>query len=58
MIVNESSESFLHSCEGCGTTELLTAEQAFQAGWDFPPRSGAWGVVRPRTCSKCPMNAG
>lgn len=52
-----ASESFVHWCEVCRTEELLTSEEAFRDGWDFPPRSGAWGVVSPRTCGKCPMTA-
>lgn len=44
-----------HWCEVCGATERLTAEAAFHAGWDFPPRMGAWGVISPRTCGDCPI---
>ncbi len=55
--MNASLEPFMHWCEVCGIEELLTSEEAFRAGWDFPPRSGPWGVVSPRTCGKCPMTA-
>ncbi|WP_177345060.1 hypothetical protein [Kocuria massiliensis] len=55
--MNEPPEPFMHWCEVCGIEELLTSEEAFRAGWDFPPRSGSWGVVGPRTCGKCPMTA-
>ena len=47
---------FEHWCEACGATEFLTPEEAFEAGWDFPPRMGAWGVVSPRTCGDCGIN--
>lgn len=50
-------EVFEHWCEVCGTTKLTTTEDAFAAGWDFPLRMGAWGVISPRTCGSCPMTA-
>lgn len=40
-------------CETCGRTEQLTQQQAYQAGWDYPPFIGSWGVVSPRTCGSC-----
>ena len=49
-----TTRRFLHICEVCGRTELLTAEEAFHNGWDYPPRMGAFGVVSPRTCPDCP----
>lgn len=49
-----SPGAFEHWCEVCGRTELLTSEEAYRAGWDFPPKFGAWGVVSPRTCNTCP----
>jgi len=48
-------EPFLHWCESCGCKESLTSDDAYEVGWDFPPRMGTWGVVSPRTCPKCPM---
>ena len=37
-------------CEGCGVeAEFNSAEEAFHAGWDCPPRF-PWIV----TCPKCP----
>jgi hypothetical protein len=35
---------------------MLTGEAGFQAGWDFPPRFGAFGVVSQRTCGNCLIN--
>ncbi|WP_220456771.1 hypothetical protein [Changpingibacter yushuensis] len=46
-------ERFEHWCEARDTTAILTCEEAFEAGWDSPPRMGAWGVVSPRTCGDC-----
>lgn len=45
-----------HICEVCGTEEILTAEAAYHAGWDYPPRMGAFGVIGPRTCAHCAVN--
>lgn len=42
-----------HICEVCGVDEVLTPEDAFSAGWDYPPNLGAFGVVSPRTCPNC-----
>jgi hypothetical protein len=40
-------------CEVCGRVEILTEKDAFDAGWDYPPFIGEWGVVSPRTCGNC-----
>ena len=45
-----------HICEVCRTEEILTAEAAYHAGWDYPPRTGVFGVIGPRTCSTCAVN--
>lgn len=39
----------------CGVEEVLTPQETFEAGWDYPPRMGYFGVVSPRTCPHCPM---
>lgn len=46
-----------HLCEVCGRDEILTPAEAYEAGWDYPPRMGQFGVVSPRTCPICPMTA-
>ena len=46
----------MHVCEVCGTSEVLDSDDAFNAGWDYPPRMGAFGVVSPRTCGRCGMD--
>ena len=48
-------ERFLHICEACGKTEILSSEEAFNAGWDYPPRMGEFGILSPRTCGSCGM---
>ncbi|OCB56284.1 hypothetical protein A5722_14935 [Mycobacterium vulneris] len=45
-----------HLCEVCGRDEILTPAEAFDAGWDYPPRMGQFGVISPRTCGSCPMS--
>ncbi|SLH42150.1 Uncharacterised protein [Mycobacteroides abscessus subsp. massiliense] len=46
-----------HICEVCGRDEILTPTEAYEAGWDYPPKMGQFGVISPRTCPGCPMNA-
>ena len=48
-----NEQKLIHICEVCGKTEILTPEQAFNEGWDYPPRMGMFGVVSPRTCGDC-----
>lgn len=45
-----------HICEVCGREEILTPEEAYRAGWDYPPKMGMFGVVSQRTCPQCPIN--
>ncbi|SDS55371.1 hypothetical protein SAMN04489834_1692 [Microterricola viridarii] len=47
------TDAFVHWCESCGREELLESQRAYEAGWDFPPNMGTWGVVSPRTCPNC-----
>lgn len=44
-----------HICEVCGKDEILTPAAAYEAGWDYPPRMGQFGIISPRTCPSCPM---
>jgi hypothetical protein len=46
-----------YTCEVCGKSETLSQDEAFSAGWDYPPFIGAWGVISPRTCPECPMTS-
>ena len=50
------TDAFVHWCESCGHEELLDSRAAYEAGWDFPPNMGAWGVISPRTCPNCTIN--
>ena len=48
-------KKLIHICEVCGKTKILTPEEAFNEGWDYPPRMGSFGIVSPRTCGNCPI---
>ena len=50
------AKKLIHICEVCGKTEIMTPEEAFNKGWDYPPRMGSYGIVGPRTCGDCPIN--
>lgn len=49
-------DKFLHICEVCGKEELLTSEEAFNEGWDYPPNIGSFGIIGPRTCPNCRLD--
>lgn len=44
---------FKHVCEVCEVEVIQSPEEAFNAGWDYPPRMGAFGIISPRTCGNC-----
>lgn len=46
---------FWHYCEVCGRKEFITAREAFDDGWDYPPNIGHFGILSPRTCGNCLM---
>lgn len=43
----------LHICEVCLKEEVLTPEEAYEQGWDYPPKMYAYRLVSPRTCGSC-----
>lgn len=51
------SATLRHICEVCGKDEILTADEAYERGWDYPPKMGTFGIVSPRTCPDCPVTA-
>lgn len=51
------TDPFEHICEVCGKTAMLTSQDAYWAGWDYPPEMGEFGIISPRTCEHCPMDA-
>lgn len=48
-----NKEGFWHYCEVCGKKEFLTPDEAYNKGWDYPPKMGTFGVLAPRTCGEC-----
>ncbi|MST88846.1 ATP-binding protein [Sharpea azabuensis] len=53
LLESMNSRPFWHYCEVCGTKLYCTAQEAFDAGWDYPPQIGTFGLLGPRTCGKC-----
>lgn len=53
LIESMNTRPFWHYCEVCGKKEYLTAQQAFDCGWDYPPTIGVFGLLSPRTCGSC-----
>jgi len=45
-----------HICETCGKVEIISSEDGFNRGWDYPPKMGSFKVVSPRTCGECAIN--
>lgn len=56
LLESMNSRKFWHYCEKCGTKRFCTAQEAFEAGWDYPPKIGSFGLLGPRTCGKCTWN--
>lgn len=55
LLESMNSRPFWHYCESCGAKIYCTAQEAFDNGWDYPPRIGMFGVLGPRTCGNCTM---
>lgn len=55
LLESMNSRPFWHYCESCGAKIYCTAQEAFDNGWDYPPRIGAFGLLGPRTCGNCTM---
>ncbi len=55
LLKSMNDRPFWHYCESCGAKIYCTAQEAFDSGWDYPPRIGTFGVLGPRTCGNCTM---
>lgn len=53
LVESMNTRPFWHYCEVCGKKEFITAEDAFNSGWDYPPKMGIFGLLGPRTCGNC-----
>ena len=57
-------ERFLHVCCSCHKREILSSEEAYEKGWDYPGKDGIYKTVQnhgfailaPRTCGDCGIN--
>ena len=45
--MTDTEPQWRHICEVCGVEEILAPAEAFDLGWDYPPRMGQFGVVGP-----------
>lgn len=48
-----SNTKFIHICEKCEKEQILTPQEGFELGWDYPPKMYAFKVISPRTCGYC-----
>ena len=55
LLESMKTRPFWHYCEVCGKKEFITAQEAFDNGWDYPPNMGHFGLLGPRTCGKCQL---
>lgn len=55
LIKSMRTRPFWHYCEVCGKKEFITAKEAYESGWDYPPNMGFFGIIGPRTCGNCAM---
>ena len=53
LIESMNTRPFWHYCEVCGKKEFITADEAFNSGWDYPPQMGIFGLLGPRKCGNC-----
>lgn len=55
LLESMKTRPFWHYCEVCGKKEFITAKDAFDSGWDYPPDIGQFGLLGPRTCGGCQL---
>ncbi len=53
LLESMKTRPFWHYCECCGAKKWMTAEEAYEDGWDYPPKMGVFGLLGPRTCGSC-----
>lgn len=53
LLESMKERKFWHYCEVCGKKAFITAQEAFDSGWDYPPNIGHFGLLGPRTCGNC-----
>lgn len=55
LLESMNTRPFWHYCEVCGKKAFITAQDAYNDGWDYPPKLGHFGMLSPRTCGDCCM---
>lgn len=45
LLESMKTRPFWHYCEVCGKKEYITAQDAFDTGWDYPPQMGHFGLL-------------
>lgn len=55
LLESMKTRPFWHYCEVCGKKEFITDEEAFNRGWNYPPKMGFFGMLGSRTCGNCQM---
>jgi len=53
LLESMKERKFWHHCEVCYKKEFITAKEAFNSGWDYPPDCGNFGLLGPRACGDC-----
>lgn len=53
LLESMNTRPFWHYCESCGKRGFMTATEAFQEGWNYPPHMGAFALLGPRICGNC-----
>ena len=53
LLESMKTRPFWHYCEVCGKKEFITAQDAYDSGWDYPPQMGFFGLLGPRKCGNC-----
>ena len=43
-----NNREYIHICEVCGRREILTPEEGYEKGWDYPPSTCSFGSIAPR----------
>lgn len=55
LMASMETRPFWHYCEVCGKKKYMTAQQAYEEGWDYPPHMGEFGLLGPRKCGDCKL---
>lgn len=57
LLESMNTRPFWHYCEVCGKKEYISADEAYNTGWKYPPKIGTFGLLGPRTCGQCSITS-